>query len=250
MNKIKRIGAGLLLLGLLLLWGGTATAETASPSPTSAFFVNDYADVVDQKDEQIICAAGKALDRQTTAQVVLCTVETLEGQVLETYSLELARKWGVGAKGKNNGVLILFAEQERKVRVEVGYGLEGDLNDAKTGRLIDKYALDLLRENRFSEGLTKLYQAVVNEVYLASDMEVSDPDYEPVGENPEWWHTVIGILILIGLFWVMRRMGGSGFFFFGGFGGGSGGGGRSGGGFGGFSGGGGSFGGGGASRGF
>ena len=254
MNRFQHILAVGLLGSLVLLWGGTAAAASAYPSPTSAFFVNDFADVVTAKDEQIMCAAGQALDRQTTAQVVLCTVETLDGKALETYSLELGREWGIGSKEKNNGVLILFAEQERKLRVEVGYGLEGDLPDGKTGRLMDVYAMDLLREDRFSEGLTALYQALVNEVYLAYGDEVSD--YTPIDEvsdEPSAWAKLIAGLVILALIFLFRGRGG--FFplmFFGG--GGSGGGhssgGFGGGGFGGFSGGGGSFGGGGASRGF
>lgn len=248
-KRLKRILAACLLLAVCLLWSGTATAS-AYPSPTSAFFVNDFAGVMSDRDEKTICAIGKALDQKTTAQVVLCTVETLDGRALETYSLELGREWGVGAKDKNNGVLILFAEQERQLRVEVGYGLEGDLPDGKTGRLMDVYAMDLLREDRFSEGLTALYEAVVNEVYLAYGDEVSD--YTPIDEIPEdsGWGSLIALAVIIGLFFLLRnRTGISPFFFFGGFGGG----GRGSGGFGGgggFSGGGGSFGGGGASRGF
>ena len=253
MKHFKRWIAACLIGSVLLLWSGTATAASAYPSPTSEFFVNDFADVVTAKDEQVMCAIGKALDRKTGAQVVLCTVETLDGRALETYSLELGREWGVGNKEKNNGVLILFAEQERQLRVEVGYGLEGDLPDGKTGRLMDVYAMDLLREDRFSEGLTALYQAVVNEVYLAYGDEVSD--YTPIDEIEEdsGWGSLIALAIIIGLFFLLRgRTGISPLFFFGGFSGGGGfGGGRgSGGGFGGFSGGGGSFGGGGASRGF
>lgn len=253
MNRIKRIIAACLIGGVLLLWTGTAAADTVYPSPTEAFFVNDFAGVVDREDEQIMCSIGQALDRKTTAQVVLCTVSTLDGQVPETYSLELARAWGVGSKEKNNGVLILFAEQERRIRVEVGYGLEGDLPDAKTGRLMDHYAMDLLRENRYSEGLTALYEALVNEVYLAYDMQ-ADEDYVPIDEveeESEWWESLLGLLILLAIFFVIRHFGLSGFFlFFGGGGRGFGGGGFGSGGGGGFSGGGGGFGGGGASRGF
>ena len=252
MNRIKRIIAACLIGSFLLLLGGITAAASAYPSPTSDFFVNDFADVVEAKDEQIMCSIGKALDRKTTAQVVLCTVETLNGIALETYSLELGRQWGIGNKDKNNGVLILFAEQERKLRVEVGYGLEGDLPDGKTGRLMDVYAMDLLRDDCFSEGLTALYEALVNEVYLAYGDEVSD--YTPIDEIPEEepsaWAKLIAVAIFIGLIFLFKRTGFGPFFFFGGgFGGGSGG---SSGGFGGggFGGGGGSFGGGGASRGF
>ena len=249
MNRFKQILAACLLSSLVLLHGGTAAAASAYPSPTSAFFVNDFADVVTAKDEQIMCAVGQALDRKTTAQVVLCTVETLDGKALETYSLELGREWGIGSKEKNNGVLILFAEQERKLRVEVGYGLEGDLPDGKTGRLMDVYAMDLLREDRFSEGLTALYQALVNEVYLAYGDEVSD--YTPIDEvsdEPGAWAKLIAVVIILALVFLFKGRGGFfPFFFLGG-----GGGGHSSGGFGGggFGGGGGSFGGGGASRGF
>ncbi|MBR3289395.1 MAG: TPM domain-containing protein [Clostridia bacterium] len=254
MKWIQHIIAVCLIAALLLLWSGTATADTTYPSPTPAFFVNDFAGVVDAEDEQIMNAIGQALDRKTTAQVVLCTVDSLDGQAPAVYSLNLARQWGIGAKSKNNGVLILFAEQERQLRVEVGYGLEGDLPDGKTGRLMDKYAMDRLRENKFSEGLTALYQALVNEVYLACGEEAVDEDYEPIGEedDTDGWFSLATLIVMLLLWMFIRRKIGIGPVFFGGFGGGGFGGGSHRGGFGGggFSGGGGGFGGGGASRGF
>ena len=263
MKPIKRIIAVCLIGVLLLLCGctestkSTKSEQVSYPNPTAAFFVNDFADVVSAEDEETMCALGEALARRTTAQVVLCTVDTLGGQALETYSLELARTWGIGDKEKNNGVLILFAKQERRIRVEVGTGLEGDLPDGKTGRLMDVYAIDLLKENRFSEGLTALYEALVQEIYLIYGVETSD-EYIPIDvlatsteteEEGSVWTTLLAVLIVMGLIYMLRNRTGIGpFFFFGGF---SGGGGSSGGGFGGgFSGGGGGFSGGGASRGF
>ena len=81
----------------------------------------------------------KTLEKQTGAQIVVVTVQNLEGQSLEEYATELFRNYGIGDKEKNNGVLLLCAYEERQFRIEVGYGLEGTLTDGKTGRIQDEY---------------------------------------------------------------------------------------------------------------
>ena len=176
---------------------------------------------------------------------------------------------GVGQKGEDNGVVILLAKTERQIDIAVGYGLEGALPDSKTGRIIDVYGLDYLKEDDFSTGLLEIFKAIVNEVYIeygeepeAGYTEIDETDGEELdgygAKVAVSWVILIAVVVIYLLILGRRRRG---FFWFGGppggfggFGGGFSGGSRgfSGGGFGsgGFSGGGGSFGGGGAGRGF
>ncbi len=232
----------------------------ALPKPTSNFFVNDFADVISSENEQKMQKMGEKLFSDTTAQAVVVTVSDMGGKDVNSYSIELAREWGIGENEKDNGVLILLAVEERKVRIEVGYGLEGALTDSKTGRILDVYGMEHFSADDFSTGLYEVYNSVVNEIYIEYGMEPSE-DYEQVdgeGGLPTVLARIIIILIIIFLTFRFggRRGGGGGimpFFFFGGHSGhgnssGFGHGGSFGGG--GFRGGGGGFGGGGSGRSF
>lgn len=242
-----------------------SAAVFALPQQSSEFFVNDSADVLSAETEDFVVSSSRTLEKETTAQVVVATVSSLEGKSIEEYSLELARSWGIGQEESNNGVLILLAPTERKVRVEVGYGLEGALNDAKAGRLMDRYAVPYFKEDDWNAGVRNLYSAVISEVYQEYGKEAPEgiAPVETDGEDAPWLPgiakvmVILAVIILAPVFFRWFRRGGPPTFWGGGFGGGHHGG--FGGGFGGFgggsgggfsSGGGGSFGGGGSSRGF
>lgn len=227
--------------------------------PTQRFFVNDFADVISQEDENEIYSRALSLESKTTAQVVVVTVDTLDGEAAADYAMGIGREWGVGTKKDNNGVVILLSKSDREIYIAVGYGLEGALNDSKVGRIIDVYGMDYLSVNNFSKGLTSISKAVVNEVYTEYGLEpeegytkideLSDDVFSYNSDYSELLASVIVILIAIIISFLRRKKGGTTIFF----GGGSGhGGGFFGGSSGGSSGGGGggSFGGGGAGRGF
>ena len=262
MKKLINIITAALAVCIFIL---PLSAANKYPKPTSQFFINDFAEVIEQSAEDEIYSKGAALQEKTTAQVVVVTVDTLDGEEPADYALELGREWGVGQEEEDNGVVILLAETERQIYIAVGYGLEGALPDSKTGRIIDIYGLDYLKNNDFSNGLLEIFKAVVNEVYIEYGEEpeegytaIEDTNEETLEEYGARvlvsWVIMIAVVILFILIFGRRRRG---FFWFGGpggFGGGSGFGGFSGGSGGsfggGFSGGGGSFGGGGAGRGF
>lgn len=234
--------------------------KQALPNATERFFVNDFAEILTKDDADKICTAGAALQKQTTAQAVVVTVEDLDGKEIDDYALELGRNWGVGDKEKNNGIVVLLSESDREIYISVGYGLEGALPDSKTGRIIDNYGIPCFENDNFSAGLTGIYNAVVNEVYIEYGITPQD-NYIPIDLLPEKqvespsagkvlisWLILIALVALYGL--IFGRRGGMFIFgaprFYGGFGGHNNF--NGGGGFGGFSGGGGSFGGGGAGR--
>ena len=246
---------------LLLASCGNQTREQY-PTPTDQFFVNDFAEIMTEADKDTVYTAGAALQQATTAQVVVVTVDSLNGKTIEDYALQLGRDWGVGDKEKNNGVVILLSESDREVYIAVGYGLEGALPDSKTGRIIDTYGISYFSSDNFSMGLVSVYSAIVNEIYIEYGITPAE-NYVPIDQLPgsesettTAGEVIISWLVLIVLLSIyvsaFGRRGGLFLFgaphFFGGshfnnsnFGGSSGG-------FGGFSGGGGSFGGGGAGR--
>lgn len=246
---MKRIGA---LFGILIL--SVFHMVLAIPAPTNEFYCNDFANVLSGSTKNAVLQRAAQLEEQSGIQLVISTVPDMGGQDIESYALEMARSYGIGQKEKDNGVLILLAKEERKIRIEVGYGLEGILPDSKAGRLIDQYALSALKQNDFDAGLYQLFLAVADVLQSADPSEVQEEE-DSIAEDLIALIVAVAMIALF-LFVFPRPRGGSGTRggsgpnppVFGGdsFGGGSFGGGS----FGGTSGGGGSFGGGGASRGF
>lgn len=250
MKKIYTVFAALAVF--LVLFSNVAIAADL-PKPTKNFFVNDFANVISNADEEKMQQQGEALFKECGAQVVVVTVKSLNGEDLESYSLNLARSWRIGSDKNDDGILLLLAVDERKVRIEVGYGLEGALPDSKTGRILDTYGVDRFKKNNFSTGLAAVYDSLINEVYIEKGLDPAD-GYTPVEDYSLTTKEKViayGIIALIVLAFIFTNRGKRkrGFVYYGG---GFGGGGFSGSGSsgGGFSGGGGSFGGGGSSRGF
>lgn len=245
------------IIGLMLLCF-VGCSEADSLKPTEDFYINDFAQVITAEDEAQILSKAVALNQKTTAQVVVVTVESLDGEEAWQYALDLGREWGVGDKEADNGVVILLSEYDRQIEIAVGYGLEGAIPDSKAGRIIDLYGLEYLKQDDFSKGITAIADAVINEVYL--EYGVTPEGYTPidsiketddVSENAGSVIIFWVILIVIVLIFSVLPSGRGGFIWLGG--GPRGGSGFGGSGFssrGGFSGGGGSFGGGGAGRGF
>ena len=132
--------------------------------PTSDFYVNDYANVLEETTEAFIQSSSVKLAKATSAQIVVVTVKNLEGRDLESYATELFRSFGIGDKEKNNGVLMLLALEERQSRIEVGYGLEGRLTDGKTGRIQDDYMIPYYKDDNFDQGVLNGYKALYAEV--------------------------------------------------------------------------------------
>lgn len=140
--------------------------------PTTDFYVNDYASLLNPETKSYIINANKKLNSQTGSQIVVVTVPSLDGKSLEEYSTELFREFGIGDKTKNNGVLLLLALQERQFRIEVGYGLEGVLTDGKTGRIQDEYIIPYLKQDDWNEGIKNGFNAILNEISNEYNVEV------------------------------------------------------------------------------
>lgn len=125
-----------LLLGisiLLLL----ALPATALEIPKPAGYVNDHAGMISQTVKLKLEQFLRDFEKSDSTQITVLTIPTLDGEALEDYSLRVLDSWKVGQKGLDNGALLLIAKAERKIRIEVGYGLEGRLTDLLAGRIID-----------------------------------------------------------------------------------------------------------------
>jgi len=276
-RKNKNTKMFILSLVFLLVLSLSPTAFASSqipPKPDRFDYVFDYAAMLEPQDISAIRSLGRELEDKTKAQVVVVTVESLGDYPIEEYANILFRSWGLGNREKNNGVLLLvnkeniLAGKPGRVRIEVGYGLEGAIPDGKAGRILDNYVLPRWEQQKYSEGVLQGYLAIAAEVAREYNVTL-DGSYAPVpadtsanrtGSLPAPFIGLIIAVILLALFSSIVRKnrrrkrwddddfggyggwGGGGFFGGGGFGG-WGGGGFGGGGFGG-----GSSGGGGASR--
>lgn len=169
MKKIKVIPAYILIAAILFLV--PSVYVQGAGRPTSEFYVNDFAGILSNDTRQYIVTQSKRLEEQSKAQVVVVTVDGLSGKTIEDYATEMFRSYGIGDKTQNSGILILLALQEREIRIEVGYGLEGAINDAKAGRIIRNLATPLLKENKWDAGVKTMYTAVLKEVYAEYHLE-------------------------------------------------------------------------------
>ena len=103
----------------------------------------------------------RRFEEETSNQVVVVTFPSLEGESLEDFSIRLAGVWKIGQKGKDNGVILLIFKKDRKVRIEVGYGLEGALPDATSKLIIENEIVPRFRKGRFEEGIQAAVQAIM-----------------------------------------------------------------------------------------
>ena len=159
---MKKILFFFIFLNFLFIPSQVLAFETVKP--TTNFYVNDYANILSEETENYIMKNSVSLDSQTKSQIVVVTVPNLDGASLEEYATRLFREFGIGDKEKNNGLLLLLALEEREMRVEVGYGLEGILPDGKTGRFQDQYMIPYFKENKFDEGMLNGYKAFFEEI--------------------------------------------------------------------------------------
>ena len=234
-----------LIAALLLFAGAVIAAEPVYPALTGR--VTDEAGILSQQTRQQLDAMLAQHEQATRQQIVVVTLKSLQGFTIEDFGYQLGRHWGIGEKDKNTGALLIVAPNEHEVRIEVGYGLEGQLTDARSRTIIEGTILPAFRRGDFDAGVRDGAAAIV----LALGGDVAAMSQPPPQEEFTPEQTFIAFALLFLFIWIFMAMslrggfvGGRGGFWGGGFGGGFSGGGFSGGGF---SGGSGSFGGGGAS---
>ena len=115
--------------------------------------VNDYADMLSKPTEEQLETALEALEQKSSTQIAILTVHSLAGENLEQYSLQVAESWKLGQEDLDNGVLLFIAKAERKIRIEVGYGLEGSLTDLLAGRVIRNIITPKFKNGNFDQGV-------------------------------------------------------------------------------------------------
>jgi uncharacterized protein len=123
----------------------------AYPKPTG--FVNDFAGIIKPETKAKLEGLMASFERSTGNEVAVVTLPSLDGNPVEDVAVELFGQWGIGKKGKDNGILFLIAPNEKRMRIEVGYGLEGTINDALAGRILDQAVVPRFREGDMDGGI-------------------------------------------------------------------------------------------------
>jgi len=254
-----RLSRRLLALLLLATLAGPAAAALPIPPPPDRR-VNDFAGVLPAAERERLEEKLRSRERESSNQIVVAIFRSLDGESLEDYSIRLAQAWRIGQKGLDNGVIFLVFVDDRKMRLEVGYGLESKLTDALSSQILRQVVAPRFREGKIGDGIAAGLEAI--EQVIAGTYKAAPPGQGGRARGGGLFPIVLLLIVVIGIFSIVvsglrnshvRRQGWTGgsrgwggpIIFPGG--GWSGGGGGGGGGGGDFGGGGGGFGGGGAS---
>ncbi len=241
---------------LLVLFAGLYTALALEVPDHPASHITDFTGTLTQSDISYLNRKLSNFEDRTSNQIAVLIIPSLEGDNLEDYSIRLAEKWKIGQRDKDNGVILLIVKNDRKLRIEVGYGLEAMLPDSRAGSIIrDNIAPDF-KQGKFFAGINK----AIDGIMVSIDPEIrssksrlkkrtkTSPAEKTVASGTVLFIVIVFAFLILGTFPAKPYSARRGYYYGGG---GSSGGWSSGGGFsGGFSGGGGGFGGGGASGGW
>jgi uncharacterized protein len=137
-------------------------AAHAADVPPLKGYVNDYANMISPAVREKLTNELKELERTDSTQIVILTIPSLEGMTIEDYSIKVAEAWKIGQKGRDNGIILIVSNQERKIRIEVGRGLEGKLTDLTAGRIIDFVVKPRFKRGDFTGGFVAGVAALID----------------------------------------------------------------------------------------
>ncbi|MFT5885609.1 MAG: hypothetical protein ACI9IP_002069 [Arcticibacterium sp.] len=190
---------------VLLVFGLSVNAQDIPSKPNPPKLVNDFAGVLSSSEIQSLETKLVAFDDSTSNQIAVVIVRSVEPYDMNSYAVKLGREWGVGHDGKNNGIVLLWASDDRKVYIATGYGLEGGLPDAYAKRVVDRIIIPYFKEARFYEGLDAGSTAIMK--YVSGEFEA-----EAGSENGEFplWAFILMIVLVVTIIKVISKGGGGG----------------------------------------
>ncbi len=164
--------------------------------------VNDYANILDNDALTLLENKLADYEKQTSNQIAVLIINSLEGENLEEFSIKTAEKWELGYKGKDNGVLLLIALDDRKLRIEVGYGLEEYLTDIKCGQIIRNKITPSFKKNNYKEGIIQGVDSIIDVIGGKDNFDNEIPAVNNMSKSIDSQINGIGIVmrILMGLF--------------------------------------------------
>ena len=211
--RFKHALPAVVIAAVLVLYGVFAFAAIELPDRPQNHVV-DLAGVIDDRAEAGLNGYLLELEQKTTAQMVVLTISSLEGESLEDLSISVAHdRWKLGQKGKDNGVLLLVAVSDRKYRFEIGYGLEGALPDSLVGSIGREYLVPYFRKGDYSNGILAGSLAIISSIAAEAGVEISGMPVLRTArssrgngqEGPSLLRGIFGVLFLIGLAYMFIR---------------------------------------------
>ncbi|MBL6449735.1 TPM domain-containing protein [Fulvivirga sp. 29W222] len=184
----------LLLLELLFF----ALFLQAKEVPYLSGRVVDEVGVLDQETVNYLNQLLKTHEDSTSNQIAVLIIQSLEGEILEEYSLKVAETWGLGQKDRDNGVLLLISLDDRKLRIEVGYGLEGVLTDALSSNIIRNEITPAFRVDDYSEGVRAGTESIIKSIRGEYSADISTSDLSNINNDIPWFiRLFMGFIFLI-----------------------------------------------------
>jgi uncharacterized protein len=192
--------AVLLLLVLLLVPLGTYALTV----PSLEGRVNDYAKMLSPAAVRHLDRVLQDLETSDSTQIVVLTIPSLEGDSLEEFSIRVAEQWRIGQKNLDNGAILLIARAERKLRIEVGYGLEGRLTDLMAGRIIANVIVPRFKDGQIDQGVLDGVQAMVGVV--KGEFSASEAPSGNRGQGPRSGNGLLGLILALFILNVLGRL--------------------------------------------
>ncbi len=183
----------------------TNSGEVSFPNYNG--FVNDYTNTLGKDWENKIERLVSNVEKETGSEIAVAVIEDLQGLTIEEYAVKLFNKWGIGKENQDNGILLLVAMNERKLRIEVGYGLEGVITDLEAKEIIDNVIVPRFKENNYKSGIYNGVVAIANKIY--SEQGKAELTYSDTAENTAKTSAsgsvVIAVIIILANFlpWVI-----------------------------------------------
>lgn len=178
--KVRRSwlwGAAAVVVWLAGIWPASASALDVPPAPKDIPVV-DHTNTLTAKQKQALASKIAKERGETGNQIAILMIKSLEDESLEEYSIEVARSWGIGQKERNSGVLLFVAKDDRRLRIEVGYGLEGALTDIRSGQIIRDRITPQFKQGKYYEGLDSGLDGIIAAIH-----NEKDPSLKPEGDN-------------------------------------------------------------------
>lgn len=194
----------------------TLSSPLSAPRPAYALdvpplrgYVNDYANMMSGQARAKIEEELKAFEQSDSTQLVILTIPSLQGEALEDFSIKVAEAWKIGQKGKDNGIILLVANQERKIRIEVGRGLEGRLTDLVAGRIIDLVIKPRFKRGDYDGGFIAGIHALVDAARGEFKAEARPASARKRQGSPIPAMLIFGAIVLFTLGRISRVLGGA-----------------------------------------
>lgn len=193
----------LLVLVVCVLAGNAAWAQNL---PALTGRVVDNANVIDATAEAELTAKLAAFEQKSSDQIVVATVNTMGGEAIEPYANRLFREWKLGQGEEDNGILLLVAKDDRKMRIEVGYGLEGTLTDLHSSLIINNVMIPAFRAGDYAGGISRAVDDIIT--VLEGNPEELEDRYDRNKDNIENSFDIDPILVIFLLIWGTMFFGG------------------------------------------